>query len=607
MWVPPASVTGMHAGSISGRSPGTRIERADAGAEAFGDPHQLGLEDIGTPLSEATFVVVDLETTGSSAREGGITEIGALKVRGGETVGEFQTLVNPGMPIPATITVLTGITNAMVLPAPSIRSVLPAFLEFADGAILVAHNARFDVSFLKAAATSIEHPWPKPQVVDTLALARRCVLRDEVPNHKLGTLAALFGATVRPDHRALTDARATVDVLHGIFSRMASMGLTHVEDLTTAADPVPPARRKKAAMAADLPTGPGVYFFLGPNAEVLYVGTAGNLRRRVRSYFTASEKRSRIGEMVDLATSVRSVPCATTLEASARELRAIAEYAPRYNRRSRAPERRPWLRLTDEPHPRLSVVRSVPAQQAGRALGPFASRSAAQAAAEALVTATGLRTCTTRLPRRPAPRASACILLDLGRCSAPCVNTETDYTQRVQAALTILAGQAGPVVAAMQARIAELSRQQRYEEAAVRRDQLLAYLRAGARAERLGPLRRAEQLVAARRSPDRGWEILAIRYGRLAGTALSPPGRNPMPVVESLRAGGEHVRDTGTLAGPASDEETALLADWLEQPGVRLIETSLDARDGAGWSVPLDGPSRYWARYAGHDHRAEAA
>src|SRR5699024_3636790 len=101
------------------------------------------------------------------------------------------------------------------------------------------------------------------------------------------------------------------------------------------------------------------------------------------------------------------------------------------------------------------------------------------AAAEALVTATGLRTCTTRLPRRPAPRASACILLDLGRCSAPCVNAETDYTQRVQAALTVLAGRAAPVVAAMQARIAELSRQQRYEEAAVRRDQLLAYLRAG--------------------------------------------------------------------------------------------------------------------------------
>src|SRR5699024_3788557 len=90
---------------------------------------------------------------------GGITEIGAVKVRGGETVGEFQTLVNPGMPIPATITVLTGITNAMVLPAPGIRSVLPAFLEFAEGAILVAHNARFDVSFLKAAAASIVHRW----------------------------------------------------------------------------------------------------------------------------------------------------------------------------------------------------------------------------------------------------------------------------------------------------------------------------------------------------------------------------------------------------------------------------------------------------------------
>src|SRR5699024_2824521 len=189
--------------------------------------------------------------------------------------------------------------------APQITTVLPAFLEFVGDAVLVAHNARFDVGFLKANAARLDLPWPRPMVVDTLALARRVVTRDEAPNHKLGTLAALFHAQVAPDHRALTDARATVDVLHGLFARMSSLGLTHVEDLATASDPVPPARRRKATLADDLPTCPGVYLFLGPRREVLYVGTATNLRRRVRSYFTAAEKRSRIGEMVDLATAVR--------------------------------------------------------------------------------------------------------------------------------------------------------------------------------------------------------------------------------------------------------------------------------------------------------------
>src|SRR5205085_4944714 len=99
-----------------------------------------------------TFVVVDLETTGGSPASCAITEIGAVKVCGGEVLGEFQTLVNPGVPIPAFISVLTGITDIAVAGSPRIGAVLPAFLEFAAGSTLVAHNAPFDISFLKTAA-----------------------------------------------------------------------------------------------------------------------------------------------------------------------------------------------------------------------------------------------------------------------------------------------------------------------------------------------------------------------------------------------------------------------------------------------------------------------
>ena len=586
----------MRAGLFTAARPGGRIDRPDAGAGAVGTPQQLGFDEIGTPLFDATFVVVDLETTGGSAKESAITEIGAVKVRGGETVGEFQTLVNPGVGIPPTITLLTGITNAMVMTAPRISTVLPAFLEFVGDAVLVAHNARFDVGFLKANAARLDLPWPRPMVVDTLALARRVVTRDEAPNHKLGTLAALFHAEVTPDHRALTDARATVDVLHGLFARMSSLGLTHVEDLATASDPVPPARRRKATLADDLPTCPGVYLFLGPRQEVLYVGTATNLRRRVRSYFTAAEKRARIGEMVDLATAVKPIPCATPLEAAVRELRAIAEHDPRYNRRSKAPARKPWIRLTAEAHPRLSVARSAPDVDGGAALGPFPSRASASQAVEAVVAATGLRTCTATLPRVPKAGGNACILLELGRCSAPCVHPDTDYGDRVLRAKEVLDGDAGAVVQVMTATIARLSAQERFEEAAVRRDQLFAYLRPAARAERLGPLRRARQILAARRAESGGWEIVLVRYGRFAGTAVSSPGRSPMPVVDSLRAAGEQVQQSRTRAGTATDEETALLADWLERPGTRLIECDLAAADGSGWSLPVRGATRHLDR-----------
>ena len=177
---------------------------------------QASFDELGTPLHEVTFVVVDLETTGGSPQSCEITEIGAVKVRGGEMLGEFQTLVNPGVPIPPFIAVLTGINNSMVAGAPRLGTALPAFLEFAGAeSVLVAHNAPFDIGFLKAACAATGHEWPGNRVLDTARLARQVVTRDEAPNCKLASLARLFRARTTPNHRALSDARATVDVLHG--------------------------------------------------------------------------------------------------------------------------------------------------------------------------------------------------------------------------------------------------------------------------------------------------------------------------------------------------------------------------------------------------------
>lgn len=173
-------------------------------------------------LAEVTFTVVDLETTGISVTHGAkITEIGAVQVCGGEVVGEFQTLVNPGQPISAFITTLTGISNEMVRQAPSIETSLPAFLEFAKGTVLVAHNAPFDVGFLQHEAASQHQPWPDFDVVDTATLARRVLSRDDTPDCTLSSLATIFGANTQPNHRALADARATVDVLHGLIDKLS--------------------------------------------------------------------------------------------------------------------------------------------------------------------------------------------------------------------------------------------------------------------------------------------------------------------------------------------------------------------------------------------------
>lgn len=178
-----------------------------------------------TPLSGTTFAVIDLETSGGSPRSGaGITEIGVVKVRGGVVLGTFQSFVDPGHSLPPFITQLTGITDEMLLSAPFIDEVLPTLFEFlgsAQDTVLVAHNSPFDMSFLKAATAAHEFPWPNYLTVDTARLARAVLDRDEVINCKLGTLAQFFNAQTSPTHRALDDALATVDVLHGIIERLA--------------------------------------------------------------------------------------------------------------------------------------------------------------------------------------------------------------------------------------------------------------------------------------------------------------------------------------------------------------------------------------------------
>lgn len=186
-------------------------------------------------LSETTFAVLDLETSGGSPRLGaGITEIGVVKVKGGVVLGTFQSFVDPGHLLPFFITELTGITDEMLVSAPFIEEILPTLFEFLgseDETVIVAHNSPFDLSFLKAASLAHQIPWPQYHTIDTARLARAVLDRDEVINCRLSTLAQFFGASTSPNHRALDDAKATVDVLHGLIERLAGFDVTNFEQM----------------------------------------------------------------------------------------------------------------------------------------------------------------------------------------------------------------------------------------------------------------------------------------------------------------------------------------------------------------------------------------
>jgi DNA polymerase-3 subunit epsilon len=184
-------------------------------------------------LTETEFAVVDLETTGWSPENGAITEIGAVRVRDGVRLGEFATLVNAGAPVPEPIEELTGINDWLLAAAPRIAAVLPGLLRFAQGCVLVAHNAPFDVSFLEAACADCGLAWPGFVVLDTVTLARQLLEPEEVPDCKLGTLARFFGARTPPTHRALADARATADILGALIGRLAGKRIDTLGQLST--------------------------------------------------------------------------------------------------------------------------------------------------------------------------------------------------------------------------------------------------------------------------------------------------------------------------------------------------------------------------------------
>jgi DNA polymerase-3 subunit epsilon len=290
----------------------------------------------------------------------------------------------------------------------------------------------------------------------------------------------------------------------------------------------------------------------------------------VRSYFTAAEKRTRMTEMVALAQRVEPLPCAHDLEASVRELRLIAEHKPRYNRRSRFPERALWVRLTEDHFPRLSIVRRV-VPGAGTFLGPFPDRRSAESAVAAVHEALPLRQCTTRLSLTPV--SSPCALAGMGRCGAPCTGAQspTEYGSIAEVFRHAVDADPRELLAPLLRRIDRLAGEERYEDAAVLRDRVATLLRAVRRRQRLAVLAAVPELVLGRPDGEGGWQLAVVRRGRLVAAGNAPRGSSVRACLVDLRATAETVPDgDGQLA--ASVDETELVLRWMERPGTRLVQ-----------------------------------
>lgn len=343
-------------------------------------------DGLDTPLHTVTFCVLDLETTGGSPGDCAITEIGAARYRGGERLGTFQTLVDPGAPIAPAVAAITGITDALVRTAPPLGAVLPALVEFVGGAVLVGHNLRFDVSFLDAALARDERGAVGLHRVDTVALARRLVT-DEVPDCRLGTLAHHLRLAHRPTHRALDDALATADLLHALLERAAGLGVAVLDDLLALPRLAAHPQRAKLRLTNGLPRGPGVYVLRDGQGRALEVGRAADLRREARALFSTDHP-AQYGARLPPARlravqSIDHVPCRSSLEAAVVEVR-LARDLDRH--RAGAGGRRPrgrYVKVGPGPSSRLTVAR-VCGDDGARYLGPLPSAAAARAVVDAV-------------------------------------------------------------------------------------------------------------------------------------------------------------------------------------------------------------------------------
>jgi DNA polymerase III subunit epsilon len=511
---------------------------------------QRSFEDVGTPLSEVTFCIVDLETTGGSPQDSAITEVGAVKVRRGEVLGTFQTLVNPGCPVPAFIRLLTGITDELVASAPPIESVLPSFIEFAGRSVLVAHNARFDVSFLNRALESHSYPRLANRVIDTALLARK-TLAGEVPNNKLETLARHLRCAHQPSHRAYTDALATTDLLHHLIERVAGFGVTTLEDLVAISFTRMDQTISKIKLADDLPKAAGVYRFLDGSERTLYVGKASDLRSRVRSYFYGDPRR-KIRNLLKETQSVAVEVHKTMLEAEISEARAIASEIPPYNRAGKSAPKW-WLKVTLNPRTaRVSAARVV--KNDGLYLGPFKALKNVQMLIDALRDTSRLHRCT------DPNRCRGCAFFEMNTCVG---SDRRRHKEEVRRAATALTYDPGPLMDALERRMQRLAQFERFEEAAELRARASFMERALVGGAEVESLLQAREFVLA--THDRvllfrnGLFVAAQDRGEHAGSTIAGIRSTPSPPGE------EHPHSV-KLA------EARILHRWLRSTeGVRIL------------------------------------
>jgi DNA polymerase-3 subunit epsilon len=411
-------------------------------------------------LATIQFTVVDLETTGGTPGFTKITEIGAVRIEDGRQVATFSQLVDPQQAVPAKITEITGITDDMVRGRPTIEQVLPEFVAFSAGSVLVAHNARFDLGFLDyELGMLMRRTFPRP-TLDTLRLARRVL---SPMRCSLAALATRFATTVTPCHRALDDALATAEILLMLLSRLQEQGVSTLEEVVRLCEPGARRNYHKIVLTEGLPTRPGVYIMRDAHGHELYIGKAENLRRRTRDHFLQRQAHG-ARQALELLERFDVLETGSEFAALLLESRLIAKHRPPYNQHGTRVSSYHYVKLTTDDYPRLYATPNRRDDDAVYA-GPFRRASFARRLVDLLNGAYPLRTCV-RL-RDPSGDGRACLRYDMGACLGPCRgHLNGEYHELVAHVERVLRGDGRELAHELERRQAELVSELAFEQAA---------------------------------------------------------------------------------------------------------------------------------------------
>ncbi len=554
-------------------------------------------------LTEVEFVVLDTETTGLRPGSHRVIEVAGIRIKGGEVIGSFQSLLNPGTRLPAFIVQFTGIMQDMVNTAPKAAEILPDFLHFIDGAILVGHNIGFDIGFLGYEARLLGYDFPIDGL-DTIPLARRFL--PGLRRFKLDKVAEHLKIPAANRHRALGDARVTAAVFIKLLALAQEQGIStlgHLRcrlqlpvawngDITQAAttrqiEQIRADGRISAqsvtlrptgnlflnpAWKRDFPAQPGVYLMKDVNGQVIYVGKAKCLKDRLASYYSQPLGYTR--KMDGLLQNVKEIETrvlGSELEALLVESQLIKELQPAYNVQLRNYELYPFIKIDiQHPFPRVYATREV-AADGSRYFGPFRSRRIVDLTIELVQKVFPIRTCTKGLPPQAKP-SDPCLRLHLNRCPGPCrggvdASGVEDYGRTIEEVCAFLGGEREDLLDRLRRQMLEASQQLNFERAAWLRDTIRSADEVLIGQQLITGAVEANNLFIIYPSARPGCnELFLIRHGRLVEQRCIPHEPEAAKLaVRSLLAAAASMGEPPSIVGKAEVDQINIISRWIHR------------------------------------------